>query len=125
MLRWRTVEDDPQGTLFRDEELVDRHVGRGEFRGLEFFHVRARTVINQVPASSRMPFTHTINAYRGCSHACVYCFARPTHAYLDLDIGSDFDRVIVVKANAVEQLRAEEASSRWQGQPIAMGRNTD
>src|SRR5262249_25451549 len=73
MLRWRTVEDDPQGTLFRDEELVDRHVGRGEFRGLEFFHVRARSVINQVPASSRMPFSHTINAYRGCSHACVYC----------------------------------------------------
>ena len=73
MLRWRTVEDDPQGTLFRDEELVDRHVGRGEFRGLEFFHVRARAVINQVPASSRMPFSHTINAYRGCSHACVYC----------------------------------------------------
>ena len=45
MLRWRTVEDDPQGTLFRDEELVDRHVGRGEFRGLEFFHVNAKTII--------------------------------------------------------------------------------
>jgi DNA repair photolyase len=78
MLRWRTVEDDPQGTLFSDEELVERHVGRGEFRGLEFFHVRARTVINQVPSASRMPFSHTINAYRGCSHACVYCLKGDT-----------------------------------------------
>jgi DNA repair photolyase len=78
MLRWRTVEDDPQGTLFSDEELVERHVGRGEFRGLEFFHVRARTVINQVPSASRMPFSHTINAYRGCSHACVYCLLGDT-----------------------------------------------
>src|SRR5215217_530506 len=78
VLRWRTVEDDPQGTLFSDEELVDRHVGRGEFRGLEFLHVRARTVINQIPAASRMPFSHTINAYRGCSHACVYCLLGDT-----------------------------------------------
>jgi DNA repair photolyase len=78
VLRWRTVEDDPQGTLFADEDLVERHVGRGQFRGLEFFHVRARTVINRVPAASRMPFSHTINAYRGCSHACVYCILGDT-----------------------------------------------
>jgi DNA repair photolyase len=282
VLRWRTVEDDPQGTLFRDEELVDRHVGRGEFRGLEFLHVRARTVINQVPGASRMPFSHTINAYRGCSHACVYClvgdtgvlmadgtvrpirdlrpgdeivgtrrqgqdrrfvsgtvidhfetrreayrvtladgtelvasgdhrfltgggwkhvtgtehghqrrphlavddellgmgtlalapavdgdhrrdnpdlrvkavepldvvvpmydittttgdfiangvishncFARPTHDYLGLGIGEDFDRKIVVKVNAVERVRSELASPRWGGHAIAMGTNTD
>ncbi len=79
MLRWRTVEDEPQGVLFADDEVVERHVGRGEFRGLEFLHVRCRTIVNRVPAASRMPFSHTINAYRGCSHACVYCFARPTH----------------------------------------------
>jgi DNA repair photolyase len=78
VLRWRTVEDDPQGTLFADEDLVERHVGQGEFRGLEFFHVRARTVINRVPAASRMPFSHTINVYRGCSHACVYCILGDT-----------------------------------------------
>src|SRR5678816_2747009 len=89
MLRWRTVEDEPQGVLFGDEEVVERHVGRGEFRGLEFFHVRCRTIVNTVPAASRMPFTHTINAYRGCSHACVYCFARPTHHYLCLLYTSD------------------------------------
>jgi DNA repair photolyase len=125
VLRWRTVEDDPQGTLFSDDEFVERHVGRGEFRGLEFFHVRARSIINRVPAASRLPFTHTINAYRGCSHACVYCFARPTHDYLGFNIGHDFDHKIVVKVNAVERLRAELASPRWSGDAIAMGTNTD
>jgi DNA repair photolyase len=72
-----------------------------------------------------MPFTHTINTYRGCSHACVYCFARPTHHYLGLDIGEDFERKIVVKVNAVERLRAELAAPKWRGEAIAMGTNTD
>ncbi len=125
-LRWRLAEAEPeQVSLFADDEHLGRHVGQGEFRGLEFLHVNCRSIINRVPAQSRMPFTHTINAYRGCSHACSYCFARPTHAYLDLGIGDDFDRVIVVKVNAVERLRAELASARWHGEPIAMGTNTD
>ena len=102
-----------------------REIGRGEFRGLEFVHVQARTIINRVPAGSPVPFSHTINAYRGCSHACTYCFARPTHEYLGLDPIADFDRMIVVKVNAVERLRAELAPSRWAGDPIAMGTNTD
>jgi DNA repair photolyase len=92
---------------------------------MEFLHVNARTIVNTVAAGSRVPFRHTINAYRGCSHACVYCFARPTHAYLGLGIGEDFDRRIVVKVNAVERLRAELRSSRWNRQHIAMGTNTD
>jgi len=111
--------------LFDEEELVERHVGIGEYRGLEFLHVNARCVINEVPASSRMPFRYTINAYRGCSHACVYCFARPTHEYLGLGIGEDFERKLVVKVNAVERVRAELRSPRWAGDPIAMGTNTD
>ena len=73
-LRWRLVGDDSgQGTLFDADELLDRHFGTGEFRGTEFLHVNARRVINEVPRTSRMPFRYTINAYRGCSHACVYC----------------------------------------------------
>ena len=103
----------------------EREVGRGEFRGLEFVHVRARTIVNRVDPRSPVPFRYTINAYRGCSHACTYCFARPTHEYLGLDPSSEFDRVIVVKVNAVERLRVELAPSRWQGDPIAMGTNTD
>ncbi|HZN15734.1 MAG TPA: radical SAM protein [Acidimicrobiales bacterium] len=125
-VRWRTNDDDdPQGSLFDADTLADRHVGRGEFRGLEFLHVNAKRLINEVPNASRMPFRYTINAYRGCSHACAYCFARPTHAYLDLDIGHDFDTKIVVKVNAVERVRAELHPKRWGGHHIAMGTNTD
>ncbi len=124
-MRWKIEADETQGALFADEALVERHVGSGEFRGMEFLHVKARTIVNRVPGASSMPFEWTINAYRGCSHACSYCFARPTHAYLDLGIGEDFDRKIVVKVNAVERVRAELASPTWGGHHIAMGTNTD
>ncbi|MDP8975380.1 MAG: radical SAM protein [Actinomycetota bacterium] len=125
-LRWRLAGDDGgQGSLFSDEELVERDVGGGEYRGLEFLHVNARRIINEVPAASRMPFRYTINAYRGCSHACNYCFARPTHEYLGLGTGEDFDTKLVVKVNAVERVQAELAAARWAGEHIAMGTNTD
>src|ERR671915_568901 len=104
-LRWHLADAnaDPQGALF--DEVVERHVGRGEDRGMEVLHVNARTIINEVPAASRVPFRYTINAYRGCSHACRYCFARPTHEYLGPDIGDDFDTQVVVKTNVAEVLR--------------------
>jgi DNA repair photolyase len=122
-LRWE-LEDAPkaQGSLFGD--LVERQVGRGEFRGMEFLCVRARSVINKVDVPY-LGFGHSINVYRGCSHACVYCFARPTHEYLGLGIGEDFDRRIVVKLNAAEVLRSELSPRRWAGEAIAMGTNTD
>lgn len=72
-----------------------------------------------------MPFTWTINPYRGCSHACVYCFARGTHTYLDLDGGADFDSQIVVKTNVVEVLRRELRRGSWQRETVALGTNTD
>ena len=56
-----------------------------------------------------MPFRWTVNPYRGCTHACVYCFARSTHRYLDFDAGRDFEREIVVKVNAPEVLARELA----------------
>ena len=122
-LRWE-LEDAPrpQGSLFGD--LVERQIGRGEFRGMEFYCVRARSIINKVDVPW-LAFAHSINVYRGCSHACIYCFARPTHHYLGLDIGEDFDRRIVVKLNAPEVLRAELSPRRWSGEAIAMGTNTD
>jgi DNA repair photolyase len=124
-LRWRLAEDDEAGALFADETATERHVGTGEFRGMEFLHVNARSIVNSVPASSRMPFRYTINPYRGCSHACTYCFARPTHEFLGLNTGADFERRIVVKVNAVQRLRAELRSPKWKGEHIAMGTNTD
>jgi DNA repair photolyase len=124
-LRWALAESDEAGALFPDERAAQRHIGKGEYAGMEFLHVNARTIVNVVPPESVVPFRYTINPYRGCSHACVYCFARPTHDYLGLGIGEDFERKIVVKVNAVERLRAELRAPKWAGDHIAMGTNTD
>jgi DNA repair photolyase len=120
-LRWRSGHDRQDG-LF---ELSRRVVGKGEYRSLTFHEVEARTIINHVPAAAGLPFEYTINPYRGCSHACSYCFARPTHHYLGFGIGDDFDSQIVVKVNAIDLVRAETAPGRWHGASIAMGTNTD
>jgi DNA repair photolyase len=96
-----------------------------EFKGMTFYEVQAKSIINRVPASSRMFFEYTINPYRGCSHACVYCFARNTHTYLDLDAGHDFDSKVVVKVNAPTLTRRELAAPKWSGAHIAMGTNVD
>lgn len=87
--------------------------------------IQAKSIINKIPGSSPMPFRYTINPYRGCSHACRYCFARRTHSYLDLDSGQDFDSKIFVKVNAGSLLRRELAAPKWAGEGIAMGTNTD
>src|SRR5438309_282780 len=104
-------------------ELARRTFDTPEFRGITCIEVEARSVINRV--SGGMPFDWTINPYRGCTHACVYCFARPTHTYLDMDAGRDFETKIVVKVNAPEVLARELASRRWKGEHIAMGTGTD
>lgn len=109
--------------LFRDEALVQRF-HTPEFAGMTFYEVTARSIINHVP-SDRFYFNWTINPYRGCSHACTYCFARPTHTYLDFNAGKDFEQKIVVKVNAVELLRAALRKPGWKGEHIAMGTNTD
>ena len=72
-----------------------------------------------------MPFQYTVNGYRGCSHACRYCFARPTHEYLDFDCGNDFDTQVVVKTNVVDVLRRELARKSWCRETVALGTNTD
>ena len=124
-MRWE-LADRPgaQAALF-DESIFEREPGRGEFRGIEFLHVRTKKIINDVGVDTPFGFRYTINPYRGCTHACAYCYARPTHAYLDLNIGDDFDRKIVVKVNAVERLRAELHPRKWAGDLISLGTNTD
>src|SRR5262245_6195543 len=106
-------------------DAVVRTFDTPEFAGMTFYEIRAKSILSRVPATSSMPFEWTINPYRGCSHACVYCFARNTHTYLDLDAGHDFDSKIVVKVNAPELLRRELAAPRWSGASIAMGTNVD
>jgi len=102
-----------------------RSVQTPEFAGITFHEVLAKTALNQVPGASTMPFAWTINPYRGCSHACVMCFARQTHTYLDFDAGRDFDSEIVVKVNVAEVLAKELARRTWQRHPVALGTNTD
>ncbi|MFD5425172.1 radical SAM protein, partial [Streptomyces sp. NPDC127084] len=143
-MRWDNLADNPQNSrttpdapgsgrtaatgefaLFGTDAVTTRTFDTPEFRGITFHEIRARSILNRVPGASRMPFEWTVNPYRGCSHACVYCFARKTHSYLDLDTGIGFDSQIVVKVNAPELLRRQLASPRWQGAHIAMGTNVD
>jgi DNA repair photolyase len=125
-LRLDVVPQDPRLTtpLFEQGAVV-RTFDTPEFRGLTFYEVRARSIINKVPDSSYVPFRWTINPYRGCSHQCTYCFARKSHTYLDLDYGKDFDSRIVVKVNAPALLRRELSDRKWKGEHIAMGTNVD
>src|SRR5687768_1845285 len=102
-----------------------RSVQVPEFPGLTFHEVRAKSALNHVPGDSAMPFPYTINPYRGCSHSCVYCFARKTHEWLELDAGKDFDSQVVVKTNLVDVLRRELGRPSWKREHVALGTNTD
>jgi len=75
--------------------------------------------------SPDIPFNQSINAYRGCEHGCIYCFARPTHAYLDLSPGIDFETKLIAKTNAADQLEDELRKSSYRCETIALGTNTD
>ncbi|MFI8993520.1 Rv2578c family radical SAM protein [Streptomyces sp. NPDC053542] len=131
-MRWENLSEQTAGpsgpartaALF-GTDVVSRTINSPEFRGVTFHEVRARSIVNRVPGASRMPFEWTVNPYRGCTHACVYCFARRTHSYLDLDTGLGFDSQIVVKVNAPDLLRRELSGRRWRGDHIAMGTNVD
>ena len=114
-----------QAPALFERDAVARTFDTPGFRGMTFFEVHAKSIINQVPPASRMAFRWTINPYRGCSHSCTYCFARSTHSYLDLDTGADFNSKIVVKVNAPELARKELAAPKWQGEHVAMGTNVD
>lgn len=75
--------------------------------------------------SPDIPFDRSINAYRGCEHGCIYCFARPSHAYHDLSPGIDFETKLFAKPNAAVLLRAELSKPAYMCAPVAMGTNTD
>ncbi len=127
-VRWEelTVENEEGRRLpgYRDAATV-RTFDAPEALDVRFYEVHARSVLNRVPKASRMPFRWTINPYRGCTHACQFCFARPTHTYLDFNAGRDFEREIVVKVNTPERARAELSKPKWKHEHVALGTNTD
>jgi DNA repair photolyase len=85
---------------------------------------RARTIITR-NSSPDVPFDRSINPYRGCEHGCIYCFARPTHAFLGLSPGLDFETRLTAKPDAARLLAAELARPGYRPRPIAIGTNTD
>ena len=127
-VRWEnlSIEAEERARLpgYRDDVVVRHFEAPGAVQ-TRFYEVRAKSILNRVPEVSQVPFKWTVNPYRGCSHACVYCFARPTHKYLDFDAGRDFERQIIVKVNAPERLRVELARPSWSGEHVALGTNTD
>jgi DNA repair photolyase len=124
-MRWdeQRVENDMRLPGVGDGTVV-RTFDAPEAMGINFHEVRARSALNHVPGG-RYGFSWTINSFRGCTHACVYCFARRTHTFLDFDAGRDFEREIVVKVNLPELLRAELARPSWKRDLVALGTNTD
>jgi DNA repair photolyase len=126
-VRWdeQAIDREAGSRLPGYKDVTVRHFDAPEAVDTRFYEVQAKSILNRVPEASQMPFRWTVNPYRGCAHACTYCFARPTHEYLELGAGRDFEREIVVKVNAPERLRAELGRSRWQREHVALGTNTD
>jgi len=90
----------------------------------QVFQERAKTILTR-NASPDIPFSVSLNPYRGCEHGCIYCFARPTHSYLGLSPGLDFESRIYAKINAPELLQQELRKKNYTPEPIALGVNTD
>ncbi|MFI5306976.1 MAG: PA0069 family radical SAM protein [Polyangiales bacterium] len=94
---------------------------------LALLHVheeQAKSIVSE-NQSPDLPFRYSINPYRGCQHACAYCYARPSHQYWGFGAGTDFEREIIVKRNAPELLRETFARSSWKGDSITFSGNTD
>jgi DNA repair photolyase len=109
-----------------DLDVVDVDVGTEERarRGTQYFRDGTKSVITR-NSSPDVGFETSLNPYRGCEHGCIYCYARPTHEYLGLSAGLDFETKIMVKTNAPELLRAELESPRWKPQTLVMSGVTD
>ena len=91
---------------------------------LEVFEDHTRQILAKND-SPDVGFTFSVNPYRGCFHACAYCYARPSHEYLSLGAGTDFDRKIVVKLKAAELLRAAFAKKSWRKETVVFSGVTD
>ncbi len=91
---------------------------------LKIYEEDARSIISEND-SPDISFRYSINPYRGCFHACAYCYARPTHQYLDFGAGTDFERKLVAKVNAPQKLRVEFERTSWTGAPLVFSGVTD
>ncbi|MBW4934016.1 PA0069 family radical SAM protein [Marinobacter sp. F4206] len=117
-------------TIVTDRDLDDgwHHAPEDDLNpdtlATEVINETARSIISR-NTSPDVPFDQSINPYRGCEHACIYCFARPTHAYWDMSPGLDFETRLIAKPNAARKLREELDKPGYRVSPIALGVNTD
>ena len=116
-------EDDGWGSVYANatDDSLDTVAAHPDTQVTE---ERARSIVSR-NESPDIGFSQSVNPYRGCEHGCVYCFARPSHAYLDLSPGLDFETKLYAKTNAAERLRHELAKPGYVPLPIALGINTD
>ena len=119
----RRGEDDGWGSV-HDASVVPGEDAAPAALETQVTEERARSIVSR-NSSPDVGFSQSINPYRGCEHGCVYCFARPSHAYLDLSPGLDFETKLYAKTNAAERLRHELARPGYVPEPIALGINTD
>ena len=129
-MKGRGAPSNPQG---RFERVGREAVDDGWFPDPEEAPGRPATTVTEELARSivsrnqspDIPFDASINPYRGCEHGCVYCYARPSHAFIDLSPGLDFETKLYAKTNAAELLRATLCKRGYQPTPINLGANTD
>jgi DNA repair photolyase len=117
----RYVENPPNPWLTNSVEWI----GEPPEARLEVFDETATRTIITHNDSPDVGFDYSINCYRGCSHACTYCFSRPTHEYLGFGAGTDFERKLVAKVNAPKLLRAEFMKPSWKGDEIVFSFTSD
>jgi DNA repair photolyase len=117
----RPVANPPNPWASSDVEYLD---GEAPLAALEVYEDRTRGILahNQSPD---VGFSWSVNPYRGCFHACAYCYARPSHEYLSFGAGTDFERKIVVKTSAPELLREAFDDPKWKGELVAFSGVTD
>jgi len=126
LIRGRGVASRPAGRFARAESVPEPdQVGEsGPAPATERITEKIRSIISR-NQSPDIPFEQSVNPYRGCEHGCVYCYARPSHAYLDLSPGLDFEQKIFIKPEAASVLRRELSKPGYECRPITLGSNTD
>jgi DNA repair photolyase len=128
ILKGRGAQVNPQNrfeSTNASTKIIDCQYEEGEnIYKTKAIETEAKTIVNKVP-SSDVPLEYSMNAYQGCEHGCVYCYARNTHSYWGYSSGLDFESKIIVKTNAPALLKKQLQSKKWKASPIMMSGNTD
>ncbi|MBC6497403.1 MAG: PA0069 family radical SAM protein [Alphaproteobacteria bacterium GM7ARS4] len=120
----RGALSNPTSRYDQHERIPTQQQNSERDEGQQLLYEKAKTILNR-QRSPDIPFDYSLNPYRGCEHGCIYCYARPSHEYLGLSAGRDFERILFVKQHAPYLLQKELSHQQYQCTPIALGSNTD